>query len=54
MRTARTETGIWSERETGFFAPSFVHGGRVSEKRLGVSTLQVAEPPYSVNNGPMK
>ena len=32
----------------------FLHGGRVSEKSLGVSTLQAAEPPYSVNNGPMK
>ena len=31
-----------------------VHGGRVSGKSLGVSTLQAAEPPYSVNNGPMK
>ena len=31
-----------------------VHGGRVSEKSLGVSTLQAAEPPYSVNSGPIK
>ena len=26
--------------------------GSVSENSLGVSTLQAAEPPYSVNNGP--
>ena len=31
-----------------------LHGGRVSEKSLGVSTLQAAEPPYSVNNDPIK
>ena len=32
----------------GFFF-TLVHGGGVSEKSLGVSTLQAAEPPYSVN-----
>ena len=31
-----------------------LHAGRVSEKSLGVSTLQAAEPPYNVNNGPIK
>ena len=31
-----------------------VHGGHVSENSLDVSTLQAAEPPYSVNNGPVK
>ena len=28
-----------------------LQGGRVSEKSMVVSTLQAAEPPYSVNNG---
>ena len=28
-----------------------LHEGRVSEKSLGVSTLQAAEPLYSVNDG---
>ena len=42
----RTETGIWCrERERWHFVSS-LQGGRVSEKRLGVSTLQAAEPPY--------
>ena len=50
IRTARTETVIWC-KETQNFLPS-VHGGRVSEKNLGVSALQDAEPPYSVNSGP--
>ena len=35
------------------FLPS-LHGRRVGEKSLGASTLQAAEPPYSVNNGPIK
>ena len=30
-----------------------LHGGRVSERSLGVSTLQAAAPSYSVNNGPI-
>ena len=37
----------------GIFLP-LVHGGGVSEKSLGVSKLQAAEPRYSVNNGPIK
>ena len=48
----RTETGIWF-RERKYFV-SLLHGGRVSEKSLGDSTQQTAEPPYSVNNGLMK
>ena len=31
---------------------SLLHGGRVSEKSLGVSALQAAEPPHSVNKLP--
>ena len=31
------------------FVP-LLQGGRVREKSLGVSTLQTAEPPYSVTN----
>ena len=42
--------GLGVERRD--FAP-LLHGGRVSEKSLGVSTLQAAEPPHSVNNGPV-
>ena len=42
-RTARTKTVIWC-RERKEFVPLF-NGGRVSEKSLGVSTPQAAEPP---------
>ena len=27
---------------------------KIKGKRLGVKTLQAAEPPYSVSNGPIK
>ena len=50
-KTARPETGIWGREKD--FSP-LLHRGRVCEKSLGVSTLQAAEPPYSVNNGPIK
>ena len=30
-----------------------LHGGRVREKSLGVSTRQAVEHAYSVNNGPI-
>ena len=43
IKTARIETGIWC-RERWDFLP-IVHGGRVSEKSLGVSTLQAVELP---------
>ena len=49
-RTARIETGIWCREGEKRFLP-LLHGG---EKKLGVSTLQAAEPPYSANNGPIK
>ena len=52
IRTARTEIGVCC-RESRDFLP-ILHGGRVSEKSLGVSTLQAVEPPCSVNNGPIK
>ena len=52
IRTARTETGIWCKERWNFLP--LVHGGRVGEKSLGINTLQAAEPPYSVNNGPIK
>ena len=40
-----------SEKED--FVP-LLQRGCVSEKSSGVRTLQAAEPPYSVNNGPIK
>ena len=43
--------GFGVVKETTFLP--LLHGGRVSEKSLGVSTLQAAEPPYIVNNGPI-
>ena len=39
---------------TGIDFVPLLQGGRVSEKSLGVNTLQAAEPPYSVNNGHKK
>ena len=49
-RVLKPEFGVVRENT---FLP-LLHGGRVSEKSLGVSTLQAAEPPYSVNNDPIK
>ena len=46
------KSGIW-RRERKYSVP-LLQGGHVTEKSLGVSTLQAAEPPYSVNNGAIK
>ena len=41
---------MWREK---VFLP-LLHEERVCEKSWGVSTLRAAEPPFSVNNGPIK
>ena len=41
IKTARTETGIWCREGERWDLLPLVHGGHVSEKSLGVNTVQL-------------